>query len=209
MLSPIGVILLVFVLGFIIIQKNKDVIDSISVGMTSVHAHDGNHYTVLSGVTETRAADMLANVNIKTKQLLNSLSLPSEGMNPRLHQGFIRLKERVCHKHIRFMEIKPDPGTAVAINTNKGDSIQLCLFGPDNQPVNSQALFSVVVHELAHIMEVSVSKMVKGFSVHSEQFKLNEKFIMKAASDLGFVPRGGSVGAPYCGITIPNPETAN
>jgi hypothetical protein len=199
------VILVIFAIAFIVADK-KRAINLFKQHLILVKTEDGNQYLVKNGKFQNQAANMLNRVNTRVINLLSTICTPTDlectgqvALDARI------LMHRLKYKKIQWVQNMPGPNDPVALNYNKGDSIHLCLFDSDGRPVSEDVLFTVVVHELAHIMEPALSKMLNGHSVHSKRFKSNENYIMNRASELGYVPHGGAIGSAYCGIHIPDP----
>jgi hypothetical protein len=189
--------------------QNKHRLYALRQDMTYKEASDGRCYWVNNNKeTAQEAANMLASLQKKIKHLLTVLTNSPEIRDTALARGIQRLEDRVSRGSIEFMEHKPEKGESVAINYGKGDAIFVCLFDDRNQAVDMEALFTVVVHELAHITESTTSQMLNGHSVHSDEFKRNEAFLMSKAASLSYVPPGGAVGQSYCNIHLPDPKNA-
>lgn len=172
----------------------------------TIKASDGNEYTVIRGHTKDQAVRMLVRVRAMSERLLEMVQ--SNCMDA--CEGARIMLNRVRNSTVQFTELMPEsPNDPVAININKGESIQLCLFDRQRiNPVQMDALFTVVVHELAHMMDKTISAMQNGHSLHSGLFKRHEAFLMQYAHRLNIVPDGGAIGAMYCGIRIPDPSVS-
>lgn len=83
-------------------------------------------------VNDEKKANILANIDIKIDILIKSLSKKSEHRK-RLENAYIKLRERRTTDNIGY-------------TLNKGDTIGLCI------KENENALFFVVLHELAHVI---------------------------------------------------------
>jgi hypothetical protein len=208
MMAILFIITMGFMIILLIIQANNRMA-SATEGMVMFEGSDGRGYYVVEGSTEEQAADMLVDVVAKSTALIKRVSsMDLKQVSADMGVSVKRLRCISETRDITFMEHRPALGEPVAVNIDKGMSIKLCLFDQNGNVVTKEALFTIVVHELAHIMEVEVSEMKQGHSVHSDAFKRNEAFLMKHAAAMGYVPVGGAVGSAYCGITIPSAEGA-
>jgi hypothetical protein len=192
------IIAVIAVLMFFVSRRGS----TLPVHFINAIGKSGSEFIVYDDENASAAVLILDKVQEMTSQLLRGIDV-DKSTDAQL------LVSRVDALPISFKELRPQPGEAVAMNTNKGELIELCLFDPTGNPVNVPALFAVVVHELAHMMDTHISAMVGGHSVHTDRFKRNEKFLMDLAVSMNLVPQGGSVGGAYCGIIIPDPEYAN
>lgn len=180
-------------------------------GLATVRTRSGRVYTVAQAPTreqERAAAELLDTLYEATQQLVNSIGEGTEGASD-FADGISRLRAQA--PHIEFTQLVPERGAPVAINFGKGQSIHLCLTDPRTGDLiqDLNPLMSVVVHEVAHIMDPGVSETTEsGHSRHSETFKRGEAFLMKHASRRGLVSPDGAVGSSYCGIRIPDAASA-
>ena len=85
-------------------------------------------------------------------------------------------------------------------SVNKGEKVVFCLRSRDKkeQLVKENTMMFVALHELAHIMTVSVG--------HTEEFWDNFRFLLKRAIALGLYTPEDYENKPvdYCGIKITN-----
>lgn len=204
-------VVVIIVCVALVIADKKDYVAKITKSLDVVEEKgpDGQSYWVVKGPTQKVAATLLSEVVQMSENLLKQVAV-SFTQDDCMCDDAEQLLMAVNRRTIEFKEIRPQKtGGAVAYNVDKGKTIGLCLFGDDQEtPVGFPALFSVVIHELAHMMDPSIAPSVNGHSIHSDRFKKNEKFLMKTAIDMQIIPPGGAVGDLYCGITIPDPSTA-
>ena len=83
-------------------------------------------------------------------------------------------------------------------SVNKGEKIVFCIRTKDEEQnlINLNTLMFVAIHELAHVMTVSIG--------HTEEFWNNMRFILKVAIRKGIYKRQDfrKNPQPYCGTTI-------
>lgn len=193
--------------GLLLVHKRNQM-QMLTRGMLRVEVK-GHSYYVHRGPTAHDAATKLLQVEKSVDIILSAVQNDNTHASTELREDAQTLLNRLRGKRIEFMELVPVKGAPVAVNYGKGQAIKLCLYDPDSkQPAETGTLLAVVMHELAHIMEPALSKMVNGHSIHSNRFKRNEQYLMRKAITLGIVPEDGAIGMPYCGITIPDPDEA-
>jgi hypothetical protein len=196
---------------FILILERRTKMQAIKRFTVDVVGSDGEFYTVARGANANTAAAMLSDIKARVAVLMRHvcLSLKNNSVGDSLSGPAQLMLDRINNKQIVFIELVPEFGTPVAINYGKGDSIHLCLFDPSNRkPSSSHAIMTVIVHELAHMMDSETSALKNGHSSHTSDYKLYEKYLLEQAIDLGFIPDAGTVGTPYCGILLPDPDTS-
>jgi len=89
------------------------------------------------------------------------------------------------------------PGSKyTSYSVNKGEKISICLRHKDNSYMKINTVIFVTIHELAHIMTLSVG--------HTKEFWDNMKYILEQAEKIGlYVPVDYSIhNESYCGMTI-------
>jgi hypothetical protein len=150
---------------------------------------------------------MITHLQEKITDLMNEIRTNTQlDLHSKTGISIHRLLSRLGNINITERVISDD-NAAVALTRDKMD-IELCLFDRDKHPVDEDALFSVLVHELAHIAEEDTSPLLNGHSVHSPLFKNIESYMLSVGVRIGFIPVGGTSGMPYCDIRIPDADVA-
>ena len=151
---------------------------------------DGNKYCVRDRTQINEAADLLAHVTEKCKELVNYVGkkYPEDPDVQRLVKGF---------NPKRISETLPT-SELTAYSENKGEKIAFCLSKSKNSStlIDMNTLTFVAIHELSHVMTKTIG--------HKQEFWQNFKFLLenaKAANiyqpiDYKKSPQG------YCGMTI-------
>jgi len=152
---------------------------------------DGNKYCVRERERVQDAADMLAKVNVKCKQLVDYTDKKHNGKD-----NVKRLKEGYNPK--RVAETLPT-SEYTAYSENKGEKLAFCLNKKrkgEDQLIDEHTLMFVAIHELAHIATKSVG--------HKTEFWDNFKFLLENAQEAGIhVPKDYKMEpAEYCGMDI-------
>lgn len=152
---------------------------------------DGNKYCVRDRNKLQDAADLLASVTNKCKDLVKYVSEkhPENEAVGRLVKGF---------RPNKIMETLPT-SSYTAYSENKGEKIAFCLNSKkhdDNDLIDEETLTFVAIHELSHIMTLSIG--------HKQEFWDNFKFLLKKAKDAGLHHPVDYSKKPsgYCGMTI-------
>ena len=151
---------------------------------------DGNKYCVREREKLSDAADLLAKVTEKCKNLVRFM----EGKYPdnvdvqRLVAGF---------NPQRIVETLPT-SKLTAYSENKGEKIAFCLNKQKNgsKLIDLNTLTFVAIHELAHVMTVSIG--------HKPEFWNNFKFLLENAKEANIYNPIDYKENPanYCGMTI-------
>lgn len=152
---------------------------------------DGNKYCVREREKLQDAADMLAKVNAKCKQLVDYTNQKyGEKENvKRLVNGYNPKK---------IMETLPT-SEYTAFSENKGEKLAFCLNrdkkGESNM-IDEHTLMFVAIHELSHIATKSVG--------HKQEFWDNFKFLLENAKECGVHSPVDYKNKPaqYCGMDI-------
>ena len=152
---------------------------------------DGNKYCVREREKVQDAADMLANVNTKCKQLVNytNQKYGEKDNVKRLVNGYNPKK---------IMETLPT-SEYTAFSENKGEKLAFCLNrdkkGESNM-IDEHTLMFVAIHELSHIATKSVG--------HKQEFWDNFKFLLENAKECGVHSPVDYKNKPaqYCGMDI-------
>jgi len=152
---------------------------------------DGNKYCVRDREKIQDAADLLAKVTAKCRNLVEYVGdkFPNNDNVKRLVKGY---------NPKRIMETLPT-SEYTAYSENKGEKIAFCLNktreGEDNM-IDEDTLTFVAIHELSHVATKSIG--------HKTEFWDNFKFLLEQASDLGIHNPIDYKEEPveYCGMKI-------
>jgi hypothetical protein len=152
---------------------------------------DGNKYCVREREKLQEAADLLASVTEKCKNLVKYIEkkFPDKANVRRLVNGFNPKK---------IMETLPTSGYT-AYSENKGEKVAFCLNktkgGSDNL-IDEHTLTFVAIHEMSHIATESIG--------HKSEFWDNFKFLLENAKEAGLHQPIDYKKSPqkYCGMTI-------
>ena len=152
---------------------------------------DGNKYCVRERTKITQAADLLAKVTNKCKDLVNYVLNKYPDFD---HVG--RLVSVFNPKSV--METLPT-SSYTAYSKNKGEKIAFCLNkkkGDNENLIDESTLTFVAIHELSHVMTKSVG--------HKSEFWQNFKFLLENAKEAGIHQPIDYKESPqeYCGMTI-------
>jgi hypothetical protein len=150
---------------------------------------DRRRYLVLNLPDKDVAADQLATLRIKLEKFIELLS------HKKLHGSAVdRLKYR-----FKAVLSESKPGSKFTSYTvNKGSKIFMCIRERDenNKLIDENTLFFVALHELAHVMTMSIG--------HKKEFWTNFKFLLRNAIKEGYYKYHPYHHAPkkYCGTYI-------
>ena len=151
---------------------------------------DGNKYCVRERPKLQLAADLLAKVTNKLKDLVAYIgeNYPERSNAKRLQEGFNPKK---------INEILPT-SSYTAYSENKGEKLAFCTTKSkdgDNL-IDENTLTFVGIHEIGHIMTTSIG--------HTKEFWNNFKFLLKNAVKMGIYTPIDYKANPkkYCGMTI-------
>jgi len=151
---------------------------------------DNNLYLVRKMEDNQDAANILATIRQKLTKLSNTC-LTKYPKN----EAVIRLNEKFNPNNISETG-KNSKYTSYSVN--KGEKIVLCLRSRDGKDtlIDENTLTFVSIHELAHIMTLSVG--------HSDEFWKNFKFLLEEAINLKLYTKENYEMNPkkYCGITV-------
>jgi len=151
---------------------------------------DGNKYCVRDRGMLNEAADLLAQVTQKMKELVDYMKdkYPGDPDVERLVKGFNPKK---------ISETLPT-SELTAYSENKGEKLAFCLNKTKNGNtlIDMNTLIFVAIHELAHIMTKSIG--------HKQDFWKNFKFLLENAKEAKiYIPVDyKSKPQSYCGMTI-------
>ena len=151
---------------------------------------DGNKYCVREREHEGEAADLLATVTQKCKDLVKYMKdkYPNDERVKRLVEGFNPKK---------ISETLPN-SELTAYSENKGEKIAFCLNRTKNSTtlIDLNTLTFVAIHELSHITTTSIG--------HKQDFWQNFKFLLENAKTAGIYEPVDykKNNQTYCGMTI-------
>ena len=152
---------------------------------------NGNEYCVRERSRIQEAADLLARVTDKCKQLVEYVyeKFPEKANVQRLYSGF---------NPQTVMETLPT-SKFTAYSENKGEKLAFCLNKEkqDNeQLIDESTLSFVAIHELSHVMTKSIG--------HKSEFWENFKFLLEQAKEAGIHNPVDYKKEPreYCGMKI-------
>lgn len=133
---------------------------------------DGNKYCVRERSNVKKAADLLAKITEKCKELVNYMGakFPDKDSVKRLVAGYNPKK---------IMETLPT-SEYTAYSENKGEKLAFCLNkkkGDTNNLIDEHTLMFVAIHELSHVMTKSIG--------HKQDFWDNFKFLLENAKEAG------------------------
>jgi hypothetical protein len=178
-------------LAFILILCLKIYYDSDAYNLKCIIASkDGNRYCVREREKLELAANLLATVTEKCKQMVIFMKnkLPDDERVKRLVEGFNPKK---------ISETLPT-SELTAYSENKGEKIAFCLNTKKdgNKLIDINTLTFVALHELSHIMTKSIG--------HKQEFWENFKFLLTNAKEANIYQPVDYKKKPqeYCGMTI-------
>tara|TARA_R110001599_G_scaffold166038_1_gene355499 strand:+ start:200 stop:793 length:594 start_codon:yes stop_codon:yes gene_type:complete len=146
-------------------------------------------YKVQDRHDKGEAANRLHRLNFKVNQMINYLHEKEPD-----HQGVKRLKNRYRPDILSELH---EGSSNTSYSINKGEKIVVCLRSKDDYSFQDEnTVFFVVLHELAHIMTVSIG--------HKEDFWENFRYLLKHCIDIKLYKYQdfNSKSEPYCGIEI-------
>ena len=139
---------------------------------------DGNKYCVRERSKVKQAVNLLANTSTKCKTLIERLNEDIESHKKPYKAGVIRLTEKFNPN--KLMETLPT-SKYTAYSENKGEKLAFCLSDTSKKDVDhlidEHTLMFVALHELAHIMTLSVG--------HKDDFWNNFKYLLEKAKEYG------------------------
>jgi hypothetical protein len=178
-------------LAFILIFCLKIYYDSDAYNLKCIIASkDGNRYCVREREKLELAANLLATVTEKCKQMVSFMKnkYPEDERVKRLVEGFNPKK---------ISETLPT-SELTAYSENKGEKIAFCLNTKKdgNKLIDINTLTFVALHELSHIMTKSIG--------HKQEFWENFKFLLTNAKEANIYQPVDYKKNPqdYCGMTI-------
>ena len=184
----LGYIMIVFIL----IISYKLYIDSDYFQLKCiVSTVDGDKYCVRERSNLQEASNLLANITVKMKKLVNFVDekYPDKPNIRRLVKKFNPNK---------IMETLPT-SEYTAYSENKGKKLAFCLNkqkNNNNNLIDENTLMFVAIHEMSHIATESIG--------HNKEFWDNFKFLLKEAKEAGIynVVDYSTHNEEYCGMTI-------
>jgi hypothetical protein len=120
--------------------------------------------------------------------------------------------KRLLGRHangVHLTELDPrDPRNRrlLAINFGKGREISVCLRKSveSGEIANDDVLLYIVLHELAHSMQLSTSKKQRGASVHNKQFRQYEQELLDLYEVFAGMDVTSAFYKPHCGVFVPD-----
>jgi predicted metal-dependent hydrolase len=180
-------IAVIFIICFYIYFKNDGEFDLKCI----VSQVDGNKYCVRERHKLQEAADLLATVTNKCKDLKDYLNdnYEDEESVQRLVKGFSKTNIKETLPTSKF----------TAYSENKGEKLAFCLNKKkkDNSNlIDEHTLMFVAIHEMAHIMTESIG--------HKQEFWDNFQYLLEKAEEANIHKPKDYKNEPqeYCGMTI-------
>ena len=185
-----SVVFYVFV-GFIIVICLKVYFDSDIYNLKCIIATaDGNRYCVRNREKLNEAANLLASVTNKCKQLVNYMK--------ETHPNDTRVKKLVAGFNPKSISETLPTSEITAYSENKGEKIAFCLntTKTGDTLIDINTLTFVAIHELSHIMTTTIG--------HKQEFWQNFKFLLENAKESNiYIPVDyKKQSTEYCGLTI-------
>jgi len=185
-----SVVFYVFV-GFIIVICLKVYFESDTYNLKCIIAtEDGNRYCVRNREKLNEAANLLASVTNKCKQLVNYMK--------ETHPSDTRVKKLVAGFNPKSISETLPTSELTAYSENKGEKIAFCLNTTKNGNtlIDVNTLTFVAIHELSHIMTTTIG--------HKQEFWQNFKFLLENAKESNiYIPVDyKKQSTEYCGLTI-------
>jgi len=184
-------ILMYIIIAFVIFVCLKVYSESDAYNLKCIISDvDGERYCVRERAKMGLAADLLANVTTKCKELVTycGKKFPEDEKFQRLVQKFNPTK---------ISETLPT-SEYTAYSENKGEKLAFCLNKEKNgsQLIDINTLTFVAIHELAHIMTTSEG--------HKQEFWQNFKILLEQAKAAGIYEPIDykKKPEPYCGMDI-------
>lgn len=150
---------------------------------------DGKHYKTKNNHLAQQSADALAQINLNILKLISHIK--SQGSQPEYSQRLYTFNPHAIEENILDVD--------TSYTLNKGSYVVFCVSSRDkntNTVYDINTLMYVAIHELAHIVSLSVG--------HTEEFKQNFKSLLKYAMDAGVYSYVDYSSKPqeYCGLSI-------
>lgn len=178
--------------AFVFLFCLKIYFDNDDIGLKCIiSSQDGNRYCVRERKKLKDAANLLAQVTQKMKDMVSYMrqTHPNDPRTIRLTEGFNPQK---------ISETLPT-SELTAYSENKGEKLAFCLNRKkeeNNKLIDLNTLTFVALHELSHIMTESIG--------HKQDFWQNFKFLLQNAKDAGIYEPIDYKKQPqeYCGMDI-------
>lgn len=150
---------------------------------------DGKHYKTKNNHLAQESADTLARININLIKLISFIK--SQRTQPEYAQRLYSFDPHAIEENILDVD--------TSYTLNKGSYVVFCVSSRDtvnNKVYDINTLMYVAIHELAHIVSLSVG--------HTEEFRRNFRSLLKYAIDAEVYSYIDYSSKPqeYCGITI-------
>ena len=151
---------------------------------------DNEEYLVRNRDDKVEAANILANIKKNLLELVEYVELKL-GHKENVQRLVSKFKPKKISESVS--------GTKhTSYSVNKGEKIVFCIRSKDSKEklVDLNTMMFVAIHELAHVMTVSIG--------HTEEFWDNMRFLLKHAIKRGIYKRQDfkNKPVPYCGTTI-------
>lgn len=149
---------------------------------------DGKHYKTKNNHLAQESADVLAQININLLKLISFIK--SQPNQPEYAERLYSFNPHAIEENILDVD--------TSYTLNKGSYVVFCVSSRDsvNKVYDINTLMYVAIHELAHIVSISVG--------HTEEFRRNFRSLLEYATKLGVYNYIDYSSNPqeYCGITI-------
>ena len=151
---------------------------------------DNQLYLVRNRKDKLKAANILATIKKNLTKLVNILEM-TEGNNENVQRMVIKFNPKRISESISSSK-------TTSYSINKGEQIVFCIRSKTNNEklVKLNTVMFVAIHELAHVMTISVG--------HTKEFWDNMRYLLKHAIKHNIYKRQDFQKKPekYCGITI-------
>ena len=178
-------IIFLILLGYLEFKKNN---------IIYVKSKNGDYQLVRNLHDREKSAELLSKIKERLTILCKYVYEKYKN-NEKHNKSVIRLNYRFDVNNIQ--ESLGEMGYT-SYSVNKGEEIHFCLRdkneNEDLHPINT--LMFVAIHELAHIMSLSLG--------HNEEFKRNFKFLLKRAIEIGVYKKKdySKENVKFCGMEI-------
>ena len=159
---------------------------------TYVKADDGNEYRVQIAEDNKESANLLSDAITRVKTLLDHLK-KSESQDIRTKT----LLSRFNPENITENDPQEMKSGVTSYTVNKGEKIVVCLRQRNNNFVEINTLMYVIIHELAHICDLTSEQ-------HDEKFWNNFEWLLEHSVNIGiynYIDYSKDQ-EPYCGMNI-------
>jgi predicted metal-dependent hydrolase len=177
-------IIIIFILSFLLLFYIQKKILEVEYVLSEI---DNKRYLVQNTPDKSKAADMLARLNIKIKKLLVHLK----------DKDFEKTKLLLNNYNENSISEGDDNNKYTSYSVNKGEKIVFCLRSrKDKSFVDENVLMYVATHELGHLMTDEIG--------HTELFWENFKYLLNEAIKIKVYKKEDYSKNPkdYCGINI-------